>query len=70
MRLIGKKFSGWLVGDLVFLLDKIAEFIVVVAAAVKDDDEPLTNFNGIDMAANSLDSDLFAMGDVKNDDEQ
>lgn len=71
MRLIGKKFSDWLVGDRVFLLDKIAVFIVVVVvAAVKDDDDALTNFNGIDIAANSLESDLFVMGDVKNDDEQ
>ena len=54
-------------------MDKTAVFIVVVvvvAAAVKDDDDALTNFNGIDIAANSLESDLFAMGDVKNDDEQ
>lgn len=62
--------SGWLTVDLIILFVKFPVFVVMVDVVANDDDDTLTIFIGIVMAANSVETDLFVIGDVKNDDEQ
>lgn len=69
MRLLVDSVSVWLVGDLIILLVRFPVTVVVDAVA-NDDDDVLTIFMGIVIAANSVETDLLVIGDVKNDDEQ
>lgn len=53
-------------GILFILLDKFV--LLIVVAREEDDEDALASFITVDMAPNSVDGDLLAIGDVRNGD--